>query len=60
MLATARPSCSIIQMAATAILDFWNCKILSANEVLRVDAHLHAKNIKISIDCENIKIFLFF
>jgi len=48
-------------MGAATILDFWNRKILSANDVQRVEAHQQAKySQNLSISGEDIKIFLFF
>ena len=48
-------------MAANAILDFWNRKILLAIGVERVETHQHAKLCQNwSIGCEDIYIFQFF
>jgi len=51
----------IFKMAAAAILDFWNRKILLVIRVQRVESHLRAKFCQNrSIGCEVIKIFQFF
>jgi len=48
-------------MAAAAIFDFWNHKILLAIGVDRVETHQRAKfRQNWSIGCEDIKIFRFF
>ena len=48
-------------MAAAAILDFWNSKILLAIVAKRVETHQYAKLCQNgSIGCEDIKIFWFF
>ena len=51
----------IFKMAAAAILDFWNSKILLASGVQRVETLQCAKfRQNWSISCEDIKIFRFF
>jgi len=51
----------IFKMAAAAILDFWNCKILLVIGVQRVETHQYARfRQNRSISCEEIKIFRFF
>jgi len=51
----------IFKMAAAAILDFWNRKILLVIRIQRVESHLHAKFCQNrSIGCKGIKIFWFF
>jgi len=50
----------IFKMAAAAIFDFWNCEILLAICVERVETHQHAKlRQNRSISCEDIMIFDF-
>ena len=50
----------IFKMAAAAILDFWNSKILLAIVAERVETHLHAKFCQnLSISCKDINIFRF-
>ena len=51
----------LVKMAAAAILNFWNCEILLAIWVERVETHQHTKfRQNWSIGCEGIKIFRFF
>ena len=51
----------LVNIAAVAILDFWNREILLAIGVERIETHRHAKfRHNRSIGCEDIKIFRFF